>query len=158
MCLVCLWQPWVTDVPVFISTHKFFHLLLLSKSERATVEAWGPHHKEELAVQSQAAGCSWGSFSAGLWWWNTSVTKARSCSRRSACCGATQMMKRRLTGCSPGYKGSLTLQLKEGQAVCAYWIGKPRENGPFLCARSQAEVSWMIKRSLTKFKHKGPPS
>lgn len=63
---------------------------------------------------------------AGLCWWSTSVTKGRSCSRRSAHCGATQMMKRRLTGCSPGYKGSLTLQLKEGEAVCAYWIGKQR--------------------------------
>lgn len=28
------------------------------------------------------------------------------------------------------------------------------EYGPFLCARSQAEVSWMIKRSLTKLKYK----
>lgn len=32
--------------------------------------------------------------------------------------------EKELTGCSPGYRGSLTLQLKEGQAVSAYWIGK----------------------------------
>lgn len=37
MCLVCLSQSWVTDVPALISTHEFFHLLLLlSKSEKAT--------------------------------------------------------------------------------------------------------------------------
>lgn len=38
----------------------------------------------------------------------------------------------------------------EGGTGSLCLLGWKTENGPFLCARSQAEVSWMIKGSLTK--------
>lgn len=116
-------------------THKFFHLLLLSKSERATVEGWGPRHREDSAVQSQAAEGS-----------------CRSVLMKHLCDQGKELQQEVST------LWSYTDDEKEADWMLSRLQGKPdpsaegrrgslrlldwkTENGPFLGARRQAEGS-----------------
>lgn len=153
MCLVCLSQSWVTDVPALISTHEFFHLLLLlSKSEKAT-GGLGPLPQGGLSCA--ISGCR---VLLGLLF-RRSVLMKHLCDQGKEVRTLWSYTEdgKEADWMFSWIQGSLNLQLKETQAVSAYWIGKQRM-GPFLCARSQAEVSWMIKGSLAKLKYKKPSS